>query len=1060
MTFLADLHIHSRFSLATSKDLSARNLDAWARAKGLNVIATGDCVHPAWRKEMREQLVRDEDSGLYKLAVAREKLPFLPEKTCLETKQDPLFLLETEISSIYKKKGRVRKVHTLVYLPSLEDADLLAKRLEKLGNIASDGRPILGLDPKILLELTLEIVPNAVLVPAHIWTPWFALFGSRSGFDRIEECFEDLTQEIFALETGLSSDPLMNRYISALDGYALISNSDAHSGSKLAREANIFAGKPSFAGIFSALKASARRDPKQDELSCRFLGTMEFFPEEGKYHLDGHRACHVSLNPLETRELQNICPVCHKPLTIGVLHRVMELADRTSPASPPLEPRFQSIMPLQEMIAEILNVGPTSRKVQTEYGRMLASLGSELDILLQVPLTDLSSYSQDLAIACGRLRQGQVQLKAGYDGEFGRVRIFTDEEQAQRGRKKSIYAVPGTQSLLTEALPKQTATSRQTDSSRSPSQENLSELLRFQALQNKSKTPQTAKCVYSQAQQAAIQTSLAPTLVLAGPGSGKTHLLMGRIGYLLEQGHKAEKILAITFTRRAAEEMRKRLMTQLGHDNLPVCTTLHAFCYQILRQAKPDLLLQSEDSALRLFLHANPTLDKTEGRKIWEIINRLREECRLDASDYARLFANYLAAQKSLSDHQICDFTQLVESALAFFQAQPSQFSAVLVDEIQDCSPLNLALIKTLLPPNGSGFFGIGDPDQAIYGFRGSVENIELALRRLWPNLYVRKLDQSFRSAQEILNTAQSLLQTPHCGKLMAAKNLSCQLHFCQVADEQAESRWIARTISQLLGKSSHSLEDSQKTEDEVLAPSDIAVLVRFKQLMPPIAKSLTAAGIPVFCPAVDAFWHDSCIEQLLELLDPTQQSPSFPFDKNALPKPEAMLPWLETQSWSGYQPGKSTAFRKLCQMWRECGDWEKFFQELLWLKNEENYREKSEAVRLLTLHAAKGLEFQAVFLPAMEEGILPADLSSFAACRQNEEERERQKKEEARLCYVGITRASRLLYVSRAESRMLYGKRRAMTVSSFFEGIQEYFKKSRVTEKTRKIQVVGSLLN
>lgn len=1061
MTFLADLHIHSRYSLATSKDLSARNLDAWARVKGLDVIATGDCIHPHWLKELREQLIRDDESGLYKLGVNREKLPFLPEKTCLEAKE-PLFLLETEISSIYKKNGRVRKIHTLLYLPSLEDADRLAKRLEKLGNIASDGRPILGLDPKVLLELTLETVPEAILVPAHIWTPWFSLFGSRSGFDSIEECFEDLTPQIFALETGLSSDPLMNRHISALDSYALISNSDAHSGSKLAREANLFSGKPSFESIFSALKASAQRDPRQTERSCRFLGTMEFFPEEGKYHLDGHRACNISLNPLETRTLNNICPVCHKPLTIGVLHRVMELADRPSPVSPPMEPGFKSIMPLQEMVAQILGLGTLSRKVQTEYGRMLAHLGSELDILLNVSLADLASYSQDLSTACERLRTGKVNLKGGFDGEFGKVCVFSDEEQAERrkgGKRHTMAQLPFQEVNL---LPISTQTTNPPP--QSPSKEHFLELSRFQAMDSGKKQVSNTNHSYSQAQLSAIRASLAPTLVLAGPGSGKTHLLMGRIQYLLEEGLHPENMLAITFTRRAAEEMQKRLQARLKDRSLPLCTTLHAFCYQILSKHKPDLLLLSEDSALRLFLESNPHLDTKQGRKIWNTINRMREECRVrsdDGSMYGRLLANYLSAQRARAPQFVCDFTQLVEYALCYFQSQAKPFSALLVDEIQDCSPLNLELLKALLPPSGTGFFGIGDPDQAIYGFRGSVENIEPALRKLWPELTVCQLDKSFRSGQDILHTAHSLLRTPQCEELKAAQDLSCELHYCEVPDEYAEARWIARNISQLLGHSSHSLQDASKAADApLLSPGDIAVLVRFKQLLPVIARSLTNAGIPTFCPSVEAFWQDDCVKQLLGHLDPLTESPLHPFDPKNLPEPEAMLPWLESQPWGGYQPGKSQAFRELCRMWHNCGSWEAFFQELLWLKTEESVRGKSEAVRLLTLHAAKGLEFQAVFLPALEEGILPADRSLYTEESPDNEDLSRLRREELRLCYVGITRASRLLYVSRAATRTLYGKQRALPVSSFFENIQAFFKKSRIAKKIRQVQVEGSLLD
>ena len=260
MNFIADLHIHSRFSRATSKQLSPRHLAAWARCKGINVLGTGDFTHPQWRDELRQQLVRDEASGLYRLSGPAEELDFLQGKTPPDA-DGPLFLLQTEISSIYKRQGKVRKVHNLIFVPTLDDADRLSQRLELVGNLHSDGRPILGLDSRDLLEMTLDVCPEAVLIPAHVWTPWFALFGSKSGFDRLEDCFDDLSSHIFALETGLSSDPGMNRMVSQLDGYALISNSDAHSGANLGREANFFAGAPSYDGIFAALRAAARRLP-------------------------------------------------------------------------------------------------------------------------------------------------------------------------------------------------------------------------------------------------------------------------------------------------------------------------------------------------------------------------------------------------------------------------------------------------------------------------------------------------------------------------------------------------------------------------------------------------------------------------------------------------------------------------------------------------------------------------------------------------------------------------------------------------------------------------------
>ena len=318
--FRADLHVHSRFSRATSGRLNIRNLAAWSMIKGLSVMSTGDFTHPAWRDELRRDLVYDDNSGLYRV---REKTPLeteIPGFSRPDGVSEPQFLIQAEISSIYKKDGSVRKVHNVVIMPSLESADKLSNKLAAIGNITSDGRPILGLDCEHLLEMVLEADERGVLIPAHIWTPWFSLFGSKSGFDALEDCFGSLSSHIFALETGLSSDPDMNRLWSALDRYALVSNSDAHSGENLGREANLFEGTPSYDGIFDALRRAAR---DEEGSGCIYRGTVEFFPEEGKYHLDGHRACNVVLEPEESMKIGNICPVCGKPLTVGVLHRVM-----------------------------------------------------------------------------------------------------------------------------------------------------------------------------------------------------------------------------------------------------------------------------------------------------------------------------------------------------------------------------------------------------------------------------------------------------------------------------------------------------------------------------------------------------------------------------------------------------------------------------------------------------------------------------------------------------------------------------------------------------------------
>ncbi|MFW5791677.1 MAG: endonuclease Q family protein, partial [Desulfohalobiaceae bacterium] len=361
--FYADLHIHSRYSRATSKRITPQHLAAWGWIKGLDVVATGDFTHPQWREELKELLV-EEDSGLLRLKAPEALEGEIP--WWLEGKSVPAstrFMLVTEISSIYKKGGKVRKIHNLVFMPSLEKAAHFSSRLAQVGNLASDGRPILGLDARHLLEMVLETDPLAFLIPAHIWTPWFSLFGSRSGFDSLEECFGDLSREIFALETGLSSDPEMNWLWSSLDRYRMVSNSDAHSGDKLGREANIFSGERSFEGMYRALRGEA--------LGHKFLGTVEFFPEEGKYHMDGHRKCNVVLNPKETMARGGICPKCGHPVTVGVLHRVLELADRDYPKQPLGQPGYISLVPLTELLSEILGVGPKTKKVMNEYGRLI-----------------------------------------------------------------------------------------------------------------------------------------------------------------------------------------------------------------------------------------------------------------------------------------------------------------------------------------------------------------------------------------------------------------------------------------------------------------------------------------------------------------------------------------------------------------------------------------------------------------------------------------------------------------------------------------------------------------
>ena len=418
MEFVIDIHLHSSYSRATSRELTPENLHRWSSLKGLTVVGTGDFTHPVWLDELKTKLEPAEE-GLYRLKsgfrapVDREIPPLCQGEV--------RFLLSVEISSIYKKNDKVRKIHNLVLMPNFEAVSRLNHRLEEIGNLKSDGRPILGLDSRDLAEIVLEACPEALFIPAHIWTPHFAMFGSKSGFDSFEECFEDMMPYIYAVETGLSSDPPMNWRLSVLDKFSIVSNSDAHSPSKLAREATCFDTDLSFPAIRSALKD---RDPN------RLVGTLEFYPEEGKYHYDGHRGCGICWKPEQTRASSGICSVCGKPVTVGVLNRVDVLADREEGNRPESRRSYESLIPLIEIIASTRGVGSGSKRVKEAFDALIFALGPELKILREISIEEIAR-SGDSLVAEGirRMRSGNVDIEPGFDGEYGKIRVFQEGER-------------------------------------------------------------------------------------------------------------------------------------------------------------------------------------------------------------------------------------------------------------------------------------------------------------------------------------------------------------------------------------------------------------------------------------------------------------------------------------------------------------------------------------------------------------------------------------------------------------------------------------------------------
>ncbi len=821
--FHADLHIHSRFSRACSKDCDLGHLSWWALRKGLRVVGTGDFTHPAWAAELKETLVPAEP-GLFRIRPELEaKVRRDSPASCAGTVR---FMLSVEISTIYRRDDRTRKVHHLIYAPDFEAADRITAALAKIGNLASDGRPILGLDSRDLLDITLSAGPDCFLVPAHVWTPWFAVLGSKSGFDAVQDCYADLAGHIFAVETGLSSDPPMNWACSSLDGYRLVSNSDAHSPPMLGREATVFGTELDYFSMAAALRTGNGLE-----------GTVEFFPEEGKYHLDGHRKCGVRVEPGQTRELGAICPHCGKPLTVGVLHRVAELADRPAGFRPPGAAGFTSLVQLPEIVGEMLATGPKSKKVTGEVGRLVAALGPELSILRDVPLDDLRrAGGSRLSEGIARLRRGEVIRDAGYDGEYGTIRLFQPDELDGT----ALFAVAG----LTENKDPERA--RVPRPAAGPARRRGD---REDAPAPSAMAASTGSLLDGlDPDQRAAATADGPLLIIAGPGSGKTRTLTYRIAHqVVDRGLAAGSFLAITFTRRAAQEVQDRLAA-LCPGGQPAVTTFHGLGLRILREHHDAAGLSPRfrvaDEAVRLQVATELTGSERDGRKLIAGLG--------DDPD------GLLGLRRELAARDLVDFDSLVEVPAALLRDDPAaaarlraRWPRISVDEYQDIDPAQYELLR-LLGGDGAGLTAIGDPDQAIYGFRGADVGIFCRFPADYPGATTVELTRNYRSNPAIVAAALQAIApatlVPGRTAVAARGGPEDVVTFDEAADEHAEAAWIAATIDRLLGGASfHSLDSGRADGHDhgKLGLADIAVLYRTDAQAGPLAQALTRAGLP-----------------------------------------------------------------------------------------------------------------------------------------------------------------------------------------------------------------------
>lgn len=951
MFFYADLHIHSKYSRATSKNCDLENLAIWAKKKGLDVISTGDFTHPAWFEEIKEKLIPAGD-GVFRLKPEIEKQIYKNSDT------EPVkFILSVEISTIYKKGDKTRKVHHVVFVPNMEAAQNFRQKLGAIGNINSDGRPILGLDSRNLLETTLESGENSFIIPAHIWTPWFSVLGSKSGFDSIEECYEDLSEHIFALETGLSSDPEMNWRVSKLDKYRLVSNSDAHSPSKLAREATVFDTNPDYFSIMNALKTGNG-----------YVGTVEFFPEEGKYHEDGHRKCNVCLTPEESNKLNGLCPACGKPMTIGVLNRVCELADRTADSTfkPDTAGQVYSLVPLPEIISEILGVGHSSKSVTNEYERLINKFGSELSILRQVPIDDISKDFPLLGEGISRLRDGKVIKQAGYDGEYGIIRLFEKEELVKKNFINLKLDIEIPEPLENKVEHK----------SFEPKIIPTTQTLKQEIQNNTQKTKDLDKF-----QQAAVDNSNNQLLITAGPGSGKTTVLTRRLAKIISENiHFPQNCLAITFTRKAAQEMKIRLQTILKEKakNINI-HTFHSLCFSILKE-------QYEAAGLN---------------KDFQVMSEQEKE---------------LCTDKSILENTL-DFDQLITLTVKLLEENPEiqqlyreRFKYTSVDEYQDIDENQYKLIRLLVPENGN-ICVIGDPNQAIYGFRGGDSKFFQNFTQDYKNAQPISLKNNYRSTGNIVDASNQMIESFNIVSMYEKPHERITIHTAPT--DKSEAEFIASTIENLIGGHNLFSIDSSRTagQKSELSFSDFAILYRTSSQLPPIIEALDRTGMPYVTVSNEPLCSKKPVHDLLSRLTD---------GKNIIEQ-------LEDLSKEFADKIDNNTINFLLDTARNFETKTDFIHEISMSTEADTLDKRADRITLMTLHSSKGLEFKCVFIAGLEDGILPL----YKAKEENETEEER------RLLYVGMTRAEERLFLTRAIKRKWLGTYKNLKISPFLEKIE-----------------------
>ena len=1043
--YIADLHIHSHYSLATSKLLVPEYLDFWARMKGITVVGTGDFTHPGWLNELKEKL-EPEGNGLFRLKDAYRMpcvVPGAPE---------PRFILTAEISNIYKRDNKTRKVHNVLFVPSFEEATAIQSALQsRKFNITSDGRPILGLDSRNLLEMCLEESKGLYFIPAHIWTPWFSALGEKSGFDSIRECYGDLTSHIHAVETGLSTDPAMNRMCSFLDEFTLLSNSDAHSPEKLGRNANIIGGEISYEGLTGSITSGDK---------SVFGGTIDMFPQEGKYHYAGHRKCGVRWNPLQTEQHNGICPVCGKKVVLGVINRIAALADRKAPEPHELKAPFYSIIPLKELIAEIAGVKPTAKKVDAEYHTLVNILGPEIDILLHRDIDALNSAGGSLlGEAVRRMRSKEVYITEGYDGVYGEIKVFSAQELNSRNYSASLFE---TTDHVSEGPKKREALDfdmqeyldlKKANHNTIPVEESAPQEIFGNGSPLSGLNPE---------QNAAASHVTGPAMVIAGPGTGKTRVLTQRIAWLIDEGYaRPENILALTFTNKAAGEMRGRLEKNLGEEKAQALTvsTFHAFGLQWLKEnhLAPDAIIDDQDKLIILKL-LFPDVQRKEATKLIRRFSVMKSSGTPD--DNEEITDQYLVYQDYLQKHNLADFDDLLIRPLQYLKHDDEKqretnnhYQWILVDEYQDLNPRQYELLCILAPQKLSNLFVIGDPNQAIYGFRGADNTLISRLKGDYaPAMY--HLSTSYRCSNTIVDASGDVLEKDK--PLLHGIGDGVKIHIVRNQSGASEAEYVARKIEEMMGGlrffSMDSDISSGQRYENIESLSDFAVLCRTSRQMEAFEKAFNDHSIPYQRTGEEAWIKKEPFRSLVYMLR------KIYLPEN--PVVEAFVKANELQVPADNGNGNNIEFiiRNLAKQLKSDVTWydmEKIirliqqhkdpvsFLESVTLGSPADYHiDKAEKVSLMTIHASKGLEFRCVYVVGLEDGLLPYSLF---------ETRVADVKEEERLLYVAMTRSKEYLYLTHATRRVLSGRTYALPRSYFLHRIDNELVKREKQEHKKK---------